>query len=1000
MDNNSDLNLESIPHCRRHWFLFLNTLAFFLILIASISASGQTEDELIKKIPPNLPPDIIEIHKILIRGYTAYSKKDAPTLLSFFSEKSPYFPIFKQLIEEDFATNEKVKIEGLNAQLTRNVDLKGDKATARLYVQIHAVHTETGKVADGFGPQDHTLHFVKEAGGWKIWQFSETAAELTQDLLAATTEEQRLTILNASEPFTDGLLRGLSDQALSLLERKGDDVSAEMVFKLLLGLSTRINSVLGRANALIGLGDVYLWRGEYLRAAANFQQVMRIAENEGSSEGIAAVSVKLGNVHYHQGDYAQAMEYYQRSADLYQKLGSTQEIAYPLLSIGNAYFVQHNFPLALESYQKSLKIYDSIFDRAGSAYLLNRIGEVYAAQDRLTQAMESYQRSLDLQEKFGFRSMKASSLLGIAVTREKEGNHAEAARVAAGATQIARENNYPEVLWRTLTAQGRAMRALKQPEQAERSFTEAVEILERMRGHLVGDEREQQLFFEDKTEPYVALVELAFQKQDPSAAFRYAELAKARMLLDVVRNGRSDLHALMTTEERKRDNELNGRLNFLNTQIRKESSHPKPDPVRLTKLDAELRTARLEAEAYETQIYAAHPEQGLTRAAYTASIEELAPALLDTETAILEYVVAPKTTYLFVLTKPEARPHSSSQLSVYSISIDAAELSQRVKAFRSQIADNTLAFKDQSRRLYDLLVQPAQQLLEGKKRICIVPAGDLWELPFQALLSGSNKYLLEQYAISLAPSLSVLSEMTKRRVTARLRTELNFPKTSTNRTAAVTERGLSILALGNPRFDRGAFSKSRSTSFADLPAAEREVKSLAQIYGIGHSKVLIGRAAQEEAFKSAASQYSILHLATHGILDDSNPMYSRLLLAGPDGGEDGFLEAREIMKLNLPAELVVLSACQTARGQVSTGEGLIGMSWAFLIAGSSTTLVSQWKVDSESTSQLMVSFHRNLRNHDKSKDEALRQSALKLMNNPRYRHPFYWSGFVLVGSAR
>jgi CHAT domain-containing protein len=984
---------------RQRWMSAAVVFALALMLM-TVSANGQTEDELIRKIPSNLPPDVIEIHKILIRGYTAYAKNDAPTLLSLFSQKSPYFASFKQLIEEDYATNEKVKIDGLDAKLTRNVELHGDKATARLHVRIHAVNSETGKVADGFGPQDHTLRLVKGDDGWKIWQFRETAAELTENLLAAATAEERLKILNASEPFTDGLLRGLAEQAMSLLERKGDDINAEILFNLLLGLSTRIDSLLGRANALVGLGDVYLSRGDYLRAAANFQTVMRLAEKEGSKEGVAAVSIKLGNVHYYQGDYAQAMEYYQRSADLYEKLGSTQEIAYPYLSIGNAYLVLADFTRALEYYQKSLKIYDSIFDRAGSAYLLNRIGEVYAAQNRLPQALEAYHRSLELQEKFGFKSMKASSLLGIAAVREKENNYTEAARVAANATEVARENNYPEILWRTLTAQGRAFRALKQSQKAEQSLTEAVEILERMRSYLVGDEREQQLFFEDKTEPYIALVELAFQKQDPSTAFRYAELARARMLLDVVRKGRADLRTAMTDDERKRHRELNARLSFLNTQIRKEGSQPQPDATRLSKLETTLRTARLEAEAYETQIYAAHPEPGLTRAAKTSTVEELAPTLLDTQTAILEYVVAPKTTYLFVLTKPEAKPRSALVLSVYSISIEATDLSQRVAAFRNQIADNSLAFKEPARQLYDLLVLPAQPQLEGKKRVCIVPAGDLWELPFQALLSKSDKYFLEEHAISFAPSLSVLSEMVKRRVTARLQSELAFPKVSGTQVEANLERPASILALGNPKFDSEAFSKSRSTSLGDLPAAEREVKSLAEIYGVARSKVLIGAAAREQVFKASASQYSVLHLATHGILDDASPMYSRLLLAvDPTGADDGFLEAREVMKLNLPAELVVLSACQTARGQVSNGEGLIGMSWAFLIAGASTTLVSQWKVDSESTSQLMVNFHRHLQRDNFSKAEALRQSALNLMKDPRYRHPFYWSGFVLVGSA-
>jgi CHAT domain-containing protein len=224
--------------------------------------------------------------------------------------------------------------------------------------------------------------------------------------------------------------------------------------------------------------------------------------------------------------------------------------------------------------------------------------------------------------------------------------------------------------------------------------------------------------------------------------------------------------------------------------------------------------------------------------------------------------------------------------------------------------------------------------------------------------------------------------------------------------AAVPAQSLpALLAMGNPSLNAQLVSRAesndRSVSFGELPDAEREVRTLSEIYGAQNSTILTGAAAREETFKADAWRYPVLHFATHGLLDDGNPLYSRLLLASSGAGDDGLLEAREIMKLKLKAELVVLSACQTARGRIGAGEGLIGMSWAFFIAGTSTTVVSQWKVDSASTSRLMVEFHRNLQNRDNpaSKAEALRQAALKLMADPKYRHPFYWSGFVVVGNG-
>jgi len=145
--------------------------------------------------------------------------------------------------------------------------------------------------------------------------------------------------------------------------------------------------------------------------------------------------------------------------------------------------------------------------------------------------------------------------------------------------------------------------------------------------------------------------------------------------------------------------------------------------------------------------------------------------------------------------------------------------------------------------------------------------------------------------------------------------------------------------------------------------------------------------------------------ATHGMLDNSSPMYSHLVLAPGGPNEDGLLEAWELMQLDLKADLVVLSACEAARGRFGAGEGMIGLSWAMFIAGVPSIVVSQWKVEAASTRDLMVNFHKSLilpSRADKTaptKTEALRQAALRVMRNPETRHPFYWAGFVLLGDG-
>ena len=990
---------------RNHSWLVKASLVFFLASGALTFVRAQTADQVIAKLSPSLSPDDAEIQKLVIRGYEAYATKSVPALLSMFSKQSPYLDQFKAFLIEENAANENVRL-GIRINRFPNALIDGDKATAHLDVEIHAISKDTGKEVEGPGRLAHTFRFVKENGVWKIWQFIDTAEELTVELLAARTDEERALVLKRSEPFTDGLLKGLSNVAAELLHKKGDDAQAAMILNIVLTIARRDNSLLGTANALVGLGDVYAAQGDYRRAADNYQQIMKLAESRDNKEGIAVLSLKLGDIHYYQGNFPQALDYYQKSVNLYEQLGSRQDIADPLLRIGDAYFAQNDNTRALEYYQRSLKIYEQTFGRGGAAFLLNRIAEVYSAQGRYDEADDYYRRSLKLQEELGIKSIIATTLNGIGMIRYRQGKYAEAAKLSARAAELAKEGHASEVLWKTLTSLGQAYRALKQMDRAQQSFDEAIAILEKMRGQLVGSERDQQLFFENKTVPYVEMVGLLIAQNKVTEAFHYAEMAKGRMLLDVLRHGRSDISKTMTAEERDHEQQLQATITGLSSQQRKEISLRQPDKSRLAFIDAQLQKARLEYEAYETRIYAAHPDLRAGRGGSEPfSVNEAGGLINDSQTALLEYVVTQNRTYLFVLAKPNST--DPVRLKVYPIEVSARELATRVADFRQRLAGNSADFKEPARSLYDLLLQPARDELEGKRAICIVPSEGLWELPFQALLSRSNKYVLEDHALSYVSSLSVLREMKNKALAQRMTLKAGSDGLMMKVSATTSPSLPRLLAIGNPSLSGQSAARLRSTrselSFDSLPQAEQEVKTIGEIYGAEQSTILVGNAAREETFKATASQYPVLHFAAHGVLDDVNPLYSRLLLATGSESEDGFLEAREIMKLDLHADLAVLSACQTARGQVGAGEGLIGMSWALFIAGTSTTVASQWKVDSASTARLMIDFHRNLQSGSGPSQvrpaEALRRAAIKLMADPKYRHPFFWSGFVVVGNG-
>jgi CHAT domain-containing protein len=209
-----------------------------------------------------------------------------------------------------------------------------------------------------------------------------------------------------------------------------------------------------------------------------------------------------------------------------------------------------------------------------------------------------------------------------------------------------------------------------------------------------------------------------------------------------------------------------------------------------------------------------------------------------------------------------------------------------------------------------------------------------------------------------------------------------------------------VLAMG-----KGDFSALRAqpglalpSELTPLPDAERQVRQVQALYG-SRATAYLGDEASEARFKRDAPGRAVLHLATHGVLDERSPLYSHVVLTPGRGagGDDGLLEAWEILRLRLDAEVVVLSACDTARGRIAPGEGVIGMTWAFFAAGARALVVSQWQVEATSTTRLMTAFHRGLAEGRVSKADALRAASLELLRTPEHAHPFYWAGFVLVG---
>lgn len=754
-----------------------------------------------------------------------------------------------------------------------------------------------------------------------------------------------------------------------------------------LAIKESLGDKAGVARLLNNIGVAYRAMGNETAALRHYQQSLSIAEEIGNRAGAAQTMANIAMVQRALGNYKLALDYCQRGLTLSEAVGDKANVSFLLEELGKLYTQEGDYQRAMDVYRKSLSLAEASGQKLEIAIRLLAVGGAFRRLGDETAAIEDFRRGIELAESIGAPYTARAGLHSLAHLYLHQGKFAEALEIGERSIALARQINNQAGLWGSLVVSGATLRQLKQPEKARQYFEEAIRISESSRAELAAGAREQAHVQGNYFDAYINMVMLMAEAGRAEGSLNFAERAKARVLLDALTTGKADISKAMTDDERRQERRFKDELTNANSRLSRAAQTSKPNPQQLADLKTKLEKARLDYESFQSQLYAAHPELRAKRGeAPIIKPEELA-AMVDDKTALLEFAVAGQASYLFVITKATGK--TQPEIRLYTLPVKQDELARQAAAFRQQLAKLDLGFRASATQLYATLLKPAAAQLAGKTRLVIIPDAVLWELPFQALIGANNCYLIETAAVSYAPSLTVLREMQaarKRRA-----------KGSTN-----------LLAFGNPAFNAETVERTviakRDEKLLPLPEAEAEVKALGQLYGAG-SKIFTGSTASEDRLKSDAENAGILHIATHGVLNDAAPMYSHLALAsGDDKKEDGLLEAWELMQLNLKADLAVLSACETARGKIGAGEGVIGLSWAMFVAGVPSTIVSQWKVESSSTRDLMVGFHRNLKGVGNKpglpKAEALRQSVLSQLKKPATNHPFYWAGFVLVGDGQ
>jgi CHAT domain-containing protein len=717
------------------------------------------------------------------------------------------------------------------------------------------------------------------------------------------------------------------------------------------GLPKGVVSYVGNiVDALCNIAHVYQALGDHIRSLDHLTRAREIAKNLFPQDRLAAVLNDIGVLYLEQSDYAKASDSLSESLRMFTRSNNKREIARNLLNLAVIDQRQGNNEASRKGFQESLIKAQEAEASEITIAAEEGLGSVYQAQGNYALALESFEKAQSLAQAIGDKVRLTELHWRKGQAFYLQHDYSQALTEANSAADLAKQLRSPLMTYFALTLQGQCHRTLKSDTEAARCFLAAINSVERMRDYVAGAEKEQQLYFERRVSPYREMVAMLVEQQRAEEALSFAERAKARVLLDVLRNGRVNFGGSLGQSEQSEERRLYGEMVSLNSRIRAARIREDTNQIQISTLETELEKARNKYEMFQTSLFASHPELKAKRGLFASfTLQGISTVIPDPRTAALEYVMTDDKTFLFIVTRDSSR-RGSLTVNVLTIDVKKADLSTMVERFRSLLSTNHPGFRQIGRDLYDMLIKPAAAYLSGRTTVCIVPDGSLWNLPFQAVQDANDKYLLESCAIYYAPSLQVLDEMKKRSASLH-----SLPLSRASQKFATENRSLNeaqLYAVGNPSLGDEAISSARALRnipFVSLPETEKEVETLsAEVYGPQASSVRVGPAAREDTLKSEIGKYRVLHFATHGVLDDKNPLYSYLVLApGGDSSEDGLLEAWELMQMDLKAELAVLSACETARGRVGDGEGLIGMTWALFMAGVPTTIASQWQVPSE-----------------------------------------------------
>ncbi len=768
-----------------------------------------------------------------------------------------------------------------------------------------------------------------------------------------------------------------------IYSRQGESEEALRFFNQAKPLAQMVGDQIEQARILNNTGYVYERLDEKQNALDCYNQALGLFRSASYRNGEATTLHEIGRIYYSMGDNRKAFYHFQRALSMSRAIADRRLASYALRGIGMAHDSEGDRTKALKYYNRALPIYRAGKDRWGEAFMLNLIGRIYHSRGEKQKALGYYNRALLLNQAAGDRIRESLTLYNIACAERDS---------------------------------GRTAKAIPQIETS-------LKIVESLRNKVISRELRTSYFasVQQYYELYISLL-MSQRNQTPSGGFEAAALeaserARARSLLELLAEARADIRQGVDPAVIERTRTLQQRINIqAERKMRLLSVSAPGDEV--SAVAKEIDALIAERDQVEAQIRDKSPHYAELTQPQPSSLKEI-QQLLDDHTLLLEYALGSEHSYLWAVTRTDLKSYvlpgrdaiEKAARSVYGLLISRQPAPGQTEKQRVAL------YWRQASALSRMLLRPVAGQL-GTKRLLIVADGVLQYIPFEALPVPESAIrnpqspapLIVKHEIVNLPSASTLAvlrrETQKRTPAPKMVAVLADPVFEVDDLRVLAAQGVikgptqqvasthPTKAFGGPGLTRGGINLS------GLPSTRREAEAIRRVAPADGMFALGFDANRAKATGGELRQYRIVHFATHGILDSENPELSAIVLSLVDEQgrqQDGFLRLHDIYNLNLPAELVVLSACDSALGREIKGEGLVGLTRGFMYAGAARVMASLWKVDDEATAALMEQFYRRMLNDRMSPAAALREAQVAIWRQPRWRAPYYWAAFVMQG---